>query len=79
MSVALDSLVVDVAIAIAAATGGMASGIVVAAASYRALVGCGGVLALTIVLAVVVAAQRFQRGTANEGRSVSITKCSERA
>ncbi|MFE6282981.1 MFS transporter [Streptomyces sp. NPDC057877] len=47
---------VDVSIAIAGATGGMASGIVVAAASYPVLALTGGVLALAILPAVAVTA-----------------------
>ncbi|GAA4226500.1 MFS transporter [Actinomadura meridiana] len=48
---------VDVAISIAGATGGMASGLVVAAASYPLLAIGGGILALAIVPAVVVTAR----------------------
>ncbi|MFD0315995.1 MFS transporter [Streptomyces flavalbus] len=49
---------VDVSIAIAGATGGMASGIVVAAASYPVLALTGGVLALAVLPAVAVTAYR---------------------
>ncbi|MFF5207767.1 MFS transporter [Streptosporangium sp. NPDC000396] len=48
---------VDVSIAIAGATGGMASGLVVAAAGYPLLAIGGGILALAIVPAVVAAAR----------------------
>ena len=48
---------VDVSIAIAGATGGMASGLVVAVAGYPLLAIGGGVLALAIVPAVVAAAR----------------------
>ncbi|MFK4263575.1 MFS transporter [Streptomyces milbemycinicus] len=48
---------VDVSIAIAGATGGMASGVVVAGAGYPALAVGGGILALAIVPTVVVAAR----------------------
>ncbi|WP_225994095.1 MFS transporter [Actinomadura rudentiformis] len=48
---------VDVAIAVAGATGGMASGLVVAAASYPSLAIGGGILALAIVPAIAVAAR----------------------
>ncbi|MEU4725319.1 MFS transporter [Nonomuraea dietziae] len=48
---------VDVAIAIAGATGGLASGLVAAAAGYPLLAIGGGVLALAIVPAVVAAAR----------------------
>lgn len=47
----------DVSIAIAGATGGMASGFVVAAAGYPLLALGGGILALAIVPAVVAAAR----------------------
>lgn len=49
---------VDVAIAIAGATGGMASGFVVAAAGYPLLAIGGGILALAIVPAVAAARSR---------------------
>jgi MFS family permease len=49
---------VDVSIAVAGATGGMASGLVAAAAGYPLLTICGGILALAIVPAVVVARSR---------------------
>ncbi|MEV5896352.1 MFS transporter [Nonomuraea fuscirosea] len=49
---------VDVSIAIAGATGGMASGLVVASAGYPLLAIGGGVLALAIVPAVVATARR---------------------
>ncbi|MBQ1093021.1 MFS transporter [Streptomyces sp. B93] len=49
---------VDVAIAIAGATGGMASGFVVAAASYPVLALTGGALALAVLPAVAVSAYR---------------------
>lgn len=49
---------VDVSIAIAGATGGLASGIVVAAASYPILALTGGVLALALLPAIVVTANR---------------------
>ncbi|MEV0233401.1 MFS transporter [Nonomuraea sp. NPDC050786] len=49
---------VDVSIAIAGAAGGMASGVVVAAAGYPLLAVGGGLLALAIVPTVVVAARR---------------------
>ncbi|MDR8411436.1 MFS transporter [Nonomuraea sp. 3-1Str] len=48
---------VDVAIAIAGATGGMASGLVTATAGYPALALGGGILALAIVPTVVAAAR----------------------
>jgi MFS family permease len=48
---------VDVAIAVAGAGGGMASGLVVAAAGYPLLALGGGVLALAIVPAIVLAAR----------------------
>ncbi len=48
---------VDVSIAIAGATGGMASGLVVATTGYPALTLGGGILALAIVPAVVLAAR----------------------
>ncbi|GKQ41453.1 MFS transporter [Streptomyces sp. A012304] len=47
---------VDVSIAIAGATGGLASGIVVAAASYPALALTGGILALAVLPAVAASA-----------------------
>ncbi|MEV6923917.1 MFS transporter [Dactylosporangium sp. NPDC051485] len=49
---------VDVAIAIAGTTGGMGSGLVVAAAGYPALALAGGILALLILPAVAAAARR---------------------
>ena len=49
---------VDVSIAIAGATGGMASGIMVAATSYPALALTGGVLSLALLPAIVVTAYR---------------------
>jgi MFS family permease len=49
---------VDVAIAIAGATGGMTSGIVVAAASYPLLALTGAAIALALLPAVVVTARR---------------------
>lgn len=52
---------VDVAIAIAGATGGMASGLVVAAATYPLLALGGGILALAIVPAVVAAKHHLAR------------------
>jgi hypothetical protein len=48
---------VDVSIAIAGATGGIASGLIVSAAGYPLLAVGGGVLALAIVPTVVVAAR----------------------
>ncbi|KAK1186469.1 MFS transporter [Streptomyces sp. NBS 14/10] len=48
---------VDVSIAIAGATGGLASGLVVAGAGYPVLAVGGGILALAIVPTVVVAAR----------------------
>lgn len=48
---------VDVSIAIAGATGGMASGLVVAAAGYPLLAISGGILALAVVPVVVAAAR----------------------
>ncbi|RFS83826.1 MFS transporter [Actinomadura spongiicola] len=48
---------VDVAIAVAGATGGMASGLVVAAAGYPLLAVGGGILALAIVPAAVATAR----------------------
>lgn len=48
----------DVSIAIAGATGGMASGLVVAEAGYPLLAISGGILALAIVPAVIAAARR---------------------
>ncbi|WP_031026077.1 MFS transporter [Streptomyces sp. NRRL WC-3725] len=50
--------VVDVSIAIAGATGGMASGIMVAATSYPALALTGGVLSLALLPAVAATAYR---------------------
>ncbi|OIJ87961.1 MFS transporter [Streptomyces colonosanans] len=47
---------VDVAIAIAGATGGLASGIVVAAASYPVLALTGGILSLAVLPAIAVTA-----------------------
>ncbi|CAL9500348.1 Riboflavin transporter RfnT [Streptomyces sp. enrichment culture] len=49
---------VDVAIAIAGATGGMTSGIVVAAAGYPLLALTGAALALSLLPAVIVTAQK---------------------
>ncbi|MGQ4335227.1 MFS transporter [Streptomyces hayashii] len=49
--------VIDLAIATAGATGGMASGLVVAAASYPVLAISGGALALAILPAAIVTAQ----------------------
>ncbi|MGW6687699.1 MFS transporter [Streptomyces sp. NPDC054961] len=49
---------VDVSIAIAGAAGGLASGLMVAAAGYPALALTGGLLALALVSAVAVAAHR---------------------
>ncbi|MER6329348.1 MFS transporter [Streptomyces sp. NPDC001034] len=49
---------VDVSIAIAGATGGMASGIMVAATSYPALALTGGILSLALLPAVAVTAYR---------------------
>ncbi|MFH8406971.1 MFS transporter [Streptomyces sp. NPDC018019] len=49
---------VDVSIAIAGATGGMASGIMVAAASYPALALTGGILSLVLLPAVAASACR---------------------
>ncbi|MFE7331985.1 MFS transporter [Streptomyces sp. NPDC057565] len=49
---------VDVSIAIAGATGGMASGIMVAATSYPALALTGGILSLALLPAVAAAAYR---------------------
>ncbi|MFI0480981.1 MFS transporter [Actinomadura sp. 9N215] len=48
---------VDVAIAVAGATGGMASGLVVATAGYPFLAICGGILAMAIVPAAVATAR----------------------
>jgi MFS family permease len=48
---------VDVSIAIAGATGGLASGLVVATASYSALALIGGLLSLAILPAIVVTAR----------------------
>ncbi|CAM5713531.1 MULTISPECIES: MFS transporter [Streptomyces] len=50
--------VVDVSIAIAGATGGMASGIMVAAAGYPALALTGGLLSLALLPAVAASAYR---------------------
>ncbi|MFE9352881.1 MFS transporter [Streptomyces olivaceoviridis] len=50
--------VVDVSIAIAGATGGMASGLVVAAAGYPALALTGGLLSLALLPAVAATAYR---------------------
>lgn len=50
--------VVDVAIAIAGATGGMASGLMVAAAGYPALALTGGLLSLALLPAVAATAYR---------------------
>ncbi len=55
---------VDVAIAIAGATGGMASGLVVAAADYPRLAIGGGILALAIVPVVAAAARKSLPGWA---------------
>ncbi|WP_010314224.1 MFS transporter [Saccharopolyspora spinosa] len=52
---------VDVAIALAGAGGGMASGLVVAASSYTALAGIGGALALAIIPAVAYTARPAHR------------------
>ncbi|MFE3649095.1 MFS transporter [Streptomyces sp. NPDC059152] len=49
---------VDVSIAIAGATGGMASGIMVAATSYPALALAGGILSLALLPAVAATAHR---------------------
>lgn len=49
---------IAIAIAIAGATGGMASGIVVATFSYPALALTGGILSLSLLSAVAVAAHR---------------------
>ncbi|CAL9369254.1 Riboflavin transporter RfnT [Streptomyces sp. enrichment culture] len=49
---------VDVSIAIAGATGGMASGVVVAATGYSALALTGGILSLSLLPAVVATAYR---------------------
>ncbi|GAQ67751.1 major Facilitator Superfamily protein [Streptomyces scabiei] len=49
---------VSIAIAIAGATGGMASGIVVDTFSYPALALTGGILSLSLLSAVAVAAHR---------------------
>ncbi|WP_016905579.1 MFS transporter [Streptomyces xiaopingdaonensis] len=49
---------VDVSIAVAGATGGMASGIMVAATSYPALALTGGVLSLTLLPAIAASAYR---------------------
>jgi MFS family permease len=49
---------VDVSIAIAGATGGLASGAVVAAASYPALALAGGVLSLAVLPAIAATAHR---------------------
>jgi MFS family permease len=49
---------VDVSIAIAGATGGLASGVVVAAASYPALALAGGVLSLAVLPAIAATAHR---------------------
>ncbi|RMB83839.1 MFS transporter [Streptomyces shenzhenensis] len=50
--------IVDVSIAIAGATGGMASGIMVAATSYPALALTGGILSLALLPAVAATAYR---------------------
>lgn len=49
---------VDVSVAVAGATGGMSSGLVVATAGYPLLALAGGVLALAVVPAVVLTARR---------------------
>ncbi|NYI03936.1 MFS transporter [Allostreptomyces psammosilenae] len=49
---------VDVAIAVAGATGGMASGVVVAAAGFPVLALAGGVLALAVLPAIAASARR---------------------
>lgn len=49
---------VEVSIAVAGATGGMASGIMVAATSYRALALNGGVLSLALLPAIASTAYR---------------------
>jgi hypothetical protein len=49
---------VDVSIAVAGATGGMASGLVVAATSYPALALTGGILSLALLPAVAATAYR---------------------
>lgn len=54
---------VDVAVAIAGASGGMASGLVVAGASYPILALAGGVLALTSLPFLAVNAKRDRRPT----------------
>ncbi|GAA3159462.1 hypothetical protein [Nonomuraea salmonea] len=47
----------DVLVSVAGATGGMASGLVVAVAGYPFLAICGGILALAVVPATVAAAR----------------------
>ncbi|KJK40694.1 MFS transporter [Streptomyces variegatus] len=59
---------VDVAIAIAGATGGMTSGIVVAAAGYPLLALTGAAFALALLPAVIVTAQKSSRRTSSSKR-----------
>ncbi|MBB6421115.1 MFS transporter [Streptomyces sp. AK010] len=59
---------VDVAIAIAGATGGMTSGIVVAAASYPLLALTGAAFALALLPAVIVTAQKSSPRTPSSER-----------
>ncbi len=59
---------VDVAIAIAGATGGMASGIVVTAAGYPLLALTGAAFALALLPAVVVTAQKGSPRTPSSER-----------
>ncbi|MFC7343937.1 MFS transporter [Saccharopolyspora griseoalba] len=54
--------VVDVAVAVAGATGGMASGVVVAAASYPLLALTGAALALVVPAAIAISARRALPG-----------------
>lgn len=49
---------VDVSIAIAGATGGLASGLVVAASGYPVLALTGGILALAVLPAIAATASR---------------------
>ncbi|WP_242614125.1 MFS transporter [Actinomadura roseirufa] len=60
---------IDVVIAIAGATGGMASGLVVTAAGYPVLAVSGGLLALAIIPAVIIAAR--SREASNSGTATS--------
>jgi MFS family permease len=59
---------VDLAVALSGATGGVASGIVVAGASYAALSLSGGVLALILIPALIVERRQAMLALADAGR-----------